>query len=140
MSTDVTEHTDVQRTYFNPKGTQVGSREEAFAAPEAVSTKVKLTLHNAGVSFQISAEINLGTYPFVLTGGQITAGICGAPWTITGGVLGDDLRLEAQRAGEGSCANSIIVVGEYVQPGAYRGTYGFNGTSSAFRHTTVFQA
>jgi hypothetical protein len=27
-----------------------------------------------------------------------------------------------------------------VQPGAYRGTYGFNGTSSSFRHTTILQA
>ena len=134
MTTDVTEQTEVQRAYYDPSGSQVESREEAFAVPEAISTKVGLTLHNAGVTFQIAAEINLGTYPFVLTGGQITSGICGAPWKITGGFLGDDLRLEAEREGEGSCANSIIVVGEFVQPGAYRGTYGFNGTSSSFRH------
>jgi hypothetical protein len=37
-----------------------------------------------------------------------------------------------------SCADTITVVGEFVNPGAYRGTYGFNGTSSSLHHTTMY--
>jgi hypothetical protein len=133
MSTDV-----AQRTYVDPHGTRVESREQAFAVPEAVSTTIRLTMHNSGVTFEIEAEINPNTYPFALTGGQIGADICGAPWKITGGYLGEELRLEAARAGQGPCAETITIVGEFVAPGAYRGTYGFDGTSSSFRHTTIY--
>jgi hypothetical protein len=48
------------------------------------------------------------------------------------------LRLEAARGGEGQCADTIIGVGDFAAPGAYRGTYGFNGTSNSFRHTTFY--
>lgn len=139
MSTEVDDRSTLHRTYFDPNGTQVESREEAFAVPEAVSTTVRLTLHNTAVTFEIEAEINPNTYPFSLTGGQITSGICGAPWKITGGFFGDDLLLRATREGQGSCATTITVVGEFVRPGAYRGTYGFDGTSSSFRHTTFYR-
>jgi len=135
MSTEVHERT----TYIDPYGTRVESREQAFAVPEAVSTTVRLTLHNTAVTFEIEAQISPNTYPFSLTGGQITSGICGAPWNITGGFLGEDLLLQASRAGDGPCADSITVVGEFVRPGAYRGTYGFNGASSSFRHTTLYR-
>jgi hypothetical protein len=138
MTTEVEEQAGVWRGYLDPSGRQVESREEAFAAPEAVTAITKLTLHNGVVTFEIEAQINPNTYPFVLTGGQITSGICGAPWNITGGYLGDDMRLDAARAGSGSCADTITVVGEFVNPGAYRGTYGFNGTSSSFHHTTMY--
>jgi hypothetical protein len=133
MSTEV-----AQRTYINPFGTRVESREQALATPEAVSTTTRLTLHNAGLTFEIEAEIDPNTYPFAFTGGQISADICGAPWNVTGGYLGDELRLEARRSGQGPCAETIIVVGEFVAPGAYRGTYGFDGASSSFRHTTIY--
>ena len=138
MSTEVDDRTGTQRTYIDPGGSRVESREQAFAVPMAVSTTTRLTLHNASVTFEIEAEIDPNTYPFSLKGGRITSGICGAPWDITGGFLGDDLRLEASREGEGSCADTIIVVGEFVRPGAYRGSYGFDGTSSSFRHTTLY--
>jgi len=138
MSTEVEYRPGAQRIYVGPTGTRVESRDQAFALPEAISIGVKLTLHNGGVTFEIEAQIDPNTFPFNLTGGQITSGICGAPWTITGGFLGDELRLEARRDGNGACADTIVVVGEFVHPGAYRGTYGFDGTSSSFRHTTIY--
>jgi hypothetical protein len=143
MSTAVNEQTQTWKGYVDPSGAQVDSRDAAFAAtdvsPEAISTTAKLTLHNgAGVTFTIAVEFSPNTYPFRLIGGEITGSICGAPWKITGGVLGDELRVDARRAGEGSCAETITVVGEFVNPSAYRGTYGFNGTSSSFPHTTIF--
>jgi hypothetical protein len=140
MSIDVTEQTQTRQGYIDPSGTQVESRDEALVTPEAISTTTRLTLHNAGVTFEMELQINPNSYPFRLVGGRITSGICGAPWDITGGHLGEDLRLDARRAGEGSCANTITVVGEFVNPGAYRGTYGFNGTSSSFPHTTLYHA
>lgn len=139
MSTAAQEQTEVRRGYHDAAGSLVETWKEAFAAPRATTTGIRLTLHNGGVTFEIEAEINPNTYPFLLTGGEITSGICGAPWSITGGHVGEDLRLDAKRAGGGSCADTITVVGEYVHPGAYRGTYGFNGTSASFRHTTVYQ-
>lgn len=139
MSTEVDERIGAARTYVDPSGSRVESREAAFAVPEAVSTSIRLTLHNAAVTFEMEIEIDPNTYPFSLTGGRITAGICGAPWDITGGFLGDDLLVQAARTGAGSCADTITVVGEFVRPGAYRGTYGFNGTSSSFRHTTLYR-
>lgn len=139
MSTEVDDRVGAQSTYTDPNGARVESREEAFAVPEAVSTTVRFTLHNTAVTFEIEAQINPNTYPFSLTGGQITSGICGAPWNITGGFFGEDLFLQASRAGEGSCAETITVVGEFVRPGAYRGTYGFDGTSNSFRHTTIYR-
>jgi hypothetical protein len=140
MSTDVSERTETRQGYVDPSGAQVDSRDEALVTPESVSTTTTLTLHNGGVTFEIEIEMDPNSYPFRLVGGKITSGICGAPWDVTGGHLGEDLRLDAKRAGQGSCANTITVVGEYVNPSAYRGTYGFNGTSSSFPHTTIYHA
>jgi len=138
MTNAIDEQVEVRHGYFNPWGTQVESREEAFTSPEAVTTTVRMTLHNGGVTFEIEAQISPSSYPFRLTGGQIKSGICGAPWNITGGYLGDDMRLDATRAGDGNCANTISIVGEFVHPAAYRGTYGFDGTSSSFPHATLY--
>jgi hypothetical protein len=139
MSTEVEERSRTERAFVDPSGAVVETREQAFPEPQAVAVTTRLTLHNSGVTFEIEAQINPNTYPFQLTGGRITSGICGAPWDITGGYYGDDLRLDARRTGDGSCAQTITVVGEYVHPGAYRGTYGFNGASGSFRHTTLYQ-
>jgi hypothetical protein len=51
--------------------------------------------------------------------------------------MGETIRLDVRRAGSGSCADTIASVGEYQDPPAYRGTYGFNGATSSFKHTTV---
>ncbi|MEV8022620.1 hypothetical protein AB0O76_41275 [Streptomyces sp. NPDC086554] len=133
-----------EHRFHNPQGAEVKTRDEAFASPqevsaEAVSTACKMQLHNGAITFAIEVKYNPNTYPHVVTGGQITAGICGAPWDITGGLIGDTIRLDAKRAGQGSCANTITIVGEYQNPPAYRGTYGFDGATASFKHTTLYQ-
>ena len=133
-----------EHRYLNPQGAEVKTRDEAFARPlevsaEALQATAKLELHNGQVTFAIELKYNPNTYPHVVTGGQITSGICGAPWNITGGSIGDQLRLDAKRAGQGSCANTITIVGEYQNPPAYRGTYGFDGATSSFKHTTRYE-
>ncbi|GAA2081729.1 hypothetical protein GCM10009801_40940 [Streptomyces albiaxialis] len=132
-----------EHRYINPQGAEVKTRDEAFASameatPEALETSSKLELHNGTVTFAIEVKYNPNTYPHVVTGGQITSGICGAPWDITGGLIGQQIRLDAKRTGQGSCANTLTIVGEYQNPPAYRGTYGFDGAASSFRHTTKF--
>ncbi|MFI6643573.1 hypothetical protein [Streptomyces sp. NPDC050504] len=135
-----------EHRYLNPQGAEVKTRDEAFAAAqqldvtaEAVQTEAKLTLHNGTTTFEMVVKYNPNTYPHVVTGGQITSGICGAPWDITGGFLGEQIRLDAKRAGQGSCANTITIVGEFQNPPAYRGTYGFDGAASSFKHTTRYE-
>ncbi|MBD0842523.1 MULTISPECIES: hypothetical protein [unclassified Streptomyces] len=132
-----------ERHFHNAQGAEVKTHDEAFAlqqqiSPEAVSAAAKLVLHNGSVTFDMEVKYNPNTYPHVITGGQITGTICGAPWNITGGFIGQTIRLDAKRAGTGSCAETLTVVGEYQNPPAYRGTYGFNGAASSFRHTTVY--
>lgn len=135
-----------EHRYLNPQGAEVKTRDEAFAATqqldvtaEAVQTEAKLTLHNGATTFEMTVKYNPNTYPHVVTGGQITSGICGAPWDITGGFVGEQIRLDAKRAGQGSCANTITIVGEFQNPPAYRGTYGFDGAASSFKHTTRYE-
>ncbi|WP_447036664.1 hypothetical protein [Streptomyces sp. DSM 118878] len=134
-----------ERRFHNPQGAEVKTRDEAFASQIAgvsardLSTGCKLTLHSGQVTFAIEVTYNPNTYPHVVTGGQITAGICGAPWDITGGTVGETIRLDAERAGQGSCASTITIVGEYQNPPAYRGTYGFDGATSSFKHTTRYE-
>lgn len=60
-------------------------------------------------------------------------------WDITGGSIGDQLRLDAERAGQGSRASTITVVGQFQNPPSYRGTYGFEGSPSSVNHTTLYQ-
>lgn len=129
---------EVMVRYFDADGAEVKTRDKAMATPQAMATTVALTLHNGATTFQMKVDINPNSYPFAVIGGQITSGICGAPWNLTGGHLGNDLRLDAKRAGSGSCASTITVVGEFQNPPSYRGTYGFDGATSWFKHTTVY--
>jgi len=136
-------HAGSEHRFHNPQGAEVKTRDEAFASQqdvsvEAVSTSAQLELHNGAVTFAIEVKYNPNTYPHVVTGGQITSGICGAPWDITGGQVGETIRLDAKRAGQGSCATTVTIVGEFQNPPAYRGTYGFNGATSSFKHTTRY--
>ncbi|MFC7219773.1 hypothetical protein ACFQLX_16615 [Streptomyces polyrhachis] len=132
-----------EHRFFNAQGAEVKTRDEAFAAlaadPVALSTPCRLELHAGSVTFAIDLTYNPTTYPHAITGGQITAGICGAPWEVTGGFLGEQLRLDARKTGQGSCASTITIVGEYQNPPAYRGTYGFDGATSSFKHTTRYE-
>ncbi|MFI1167878.1 hypothetical protein ACH4UM_30845 [Streptomyces sp. NPDC020801] len=132
-----------EHRFHNAHGAEVKTRDEAFAgqsdvSTEALSTTARLQLHNGAVTFDMEVRFDPNTYPYVVLGGQITSGICGAPWDITGGFVGDTIRLDAKRSGTGSCADTITIVGEYQNPPAYRGTYGFNGAASSFKHTTVY--
>ncbi|MEU6572814.1 hypothetical protein [Streptomyces sp. NPDC046805] len=111
--------------------------EIAEARPDSAA---KLEVHNGPVTFAMEVTYNPNACPYVVLGGQITGGICGAPWDITGGFIGDTLRLDARRAGQGPCATTLTVVGEFQSPSAYRGTYGLNGRrrrSSTRRCTTA---
>ncbi len=138
-TTDVTERpADLGQRFVDPMGAEVSSREESLVTPQAATVTARLELHNGAVTFEMDVEYNPNTYPHVITGGQIVSGICGAPWDIVGGYLGDSMRLDAERAGQGSCASTITVVGEYQNPPAYRGTYGFDGATSWVHHTTRY--
>ncbi|MFF1628524.1 hypothetical protein ACFVXV_24430, partial [Streptomyces sp. NPDC058272] len=81
-------HAGSELRFHNPQGAEVTTRDEAFASSqdvsvEAVPTSAKLELHNGAITFAIEVKCNPHTYPHVVTGGQITSGICGAPWEIT---------------------------------------------------------
>ncbi|MES5822761.1 hypothetical protein [Streptomyces sp. RG80] len=133
-----------EHRFHNAQGAAVKTWDEAFAArqdvsPEAFATTAKLELHNGSATFALEVKYNPNTYPYVVIGGQITSGICGAPWDITGGFMGQTIRIDAKRpVDDGRCARTITIVGEFQNPPAYRGTYGFNGATSSFKHTTVY--
>jgi hypothetical protein len=131
-----------EHRFHNAQGAEVKTRDEAFApqrevSPEAVSTTAKLELHNeAAVTWQLEVQYNPNTYPYVIIGGHITGTISGGPWNITGGFMGETIRLDAKRTSGGT--ETVTIVGEFHNPPAYRGTYGFNGDTSSFKHTTVY--
>ncbi|WP_329278530.1 hypothetical protein [Streptomyces sp. NBC_01451] len=134
-----------EHRFHNAQGAEVKTRDEAFAAetgvsPEALATSAKLELHNgAAVTWQLEVKYNPNTYPYVVVGGRITGTICGSTWNITGGFMGQTIRLDATNASSGgSCAATLTLIGEYQNPPAYRGTYGFNGATSSFKHTTIY--
>lgn len=130
--------------FIDAQGSEVTTRDEAFAphrerdvAAEALQVTTGMRLNNGALSFEMEVRYNPNTYPHTVTGGRITSGVCGAPWDITGGSIGPNLRLEAtRRGGPGTCARSMTVIGQFQVPLSYRGTYGFDGQSSTFPHTT----
>lgn len=125
--------------FFDAFGNPANSLDAVGAAPQATTQQACLELHNGPVTFVVEVDFTPNTYPYVITGGTVKSGVCGAPWTVTGGVMGSDLRLTARRTGTGNCADTLTVVGEYQNPPSWRGTYGFNGAASSFRHTTLFR-
>ncbi|TMR15006.1 hypothetical protein ETD86_27795 [Nonomuraea turkmeniaca] len=128
------------RAFYDATGGQAKSFAESVAAQKAATINAYVELRNGSAIFVIDLEIDPNTYPFQVVSGTIKSGICGAPWAVTGGQLGDQLLLNATRKGQGSCASTITVVGEQQDPLSWRGTYGFDGTASSFRHTTIFHA
>ncbi|MFG1945805.1 hypothetical protein [Nonomuraea sp. NPDC048826] len=128
------------RGLYDASGGSVSSFAESLATPKAATTNAYVELHNGAVTFMIDLELDTNTYPFQVRSGTIKSGICGAPWAVTSGHLGEQIRLDATRKGQGNCANTIIIVGERQDPMSWRGTYGFNGGASSFRHTTIFHA
>ncbi|NEO34457.1 MAG: hypothetical protein F6K36_29470 [Symploca sp. SIO3C6] len=130
-----------EKKYFSPQGTLVRSREEAVAtaAVAGATNTACLELRNGSVQFIIEVTFDPNTSPFLITGGQITGSICGSPWEVIGGSMGSTLRIEAEGQDTPGCANTIIIVGNYQMPSSWSGTYGFNGNSTSFRHTTLFR-
>jgi hypothetical protein len=130
-----------ERRFHNAQGAEVKTHDEAFGAqqevsPQAAAATAKLELNNgATVTWQLEVKYNPNTHPYVILGGQITGTISGPPWNITGGFIGDTIRLDARRH-DGTA--TVTIVGEFQNPPAYRGTYGFNGATSSFQHTTVY--
>jgi hypothetical protein len=109
-----------------------------FAAPAVSPAKACLQLHLGSTVFNFNVNINADVYPYPITGGTITGSICQAPWTVTGGSLGNSLTIHGQRAPVTACSTSISVVGNFDNPSSYIGTYGFNGSSTMFSHHTLF--
>ena len=97
-----------------------------------------LQLHLGSTVFNFNMAINADVYPYPITGGSITGSICQAPWTVTGGSLGNGLVIHGQRTPVSGCATTIAVVGNYNNPSSYIGTYGFDGSSTMFDHRTLF--
>ena len=89
--------------------------------------------------FNFNVTINPNAYPYPITGGTITGSICGAPWQVTGGSLGNNLTIIGHKSPPvAGCASSINVVGNFNAPAGYVGTYGFNGSSTMFNQHTLF--
>jgi hypothetical protein len=104
------------------------------------SASACLTLYNGPtVKWQISVTFNPNTYPFFITGGSIKGTICGSPkGVVTGGTMGPNLLIHGNLDGGGGCAATVTIVGHYQDPSSYSGTYGFDGSSTEFSHTTLY--
>jgi hypothetical protein len=116
-----------------------GGPEAAAALATSVSPATAcLQLHLGSTVFNFNVNINADVYPYAITGGTITGSICQAPWSVTGGSLGNALTITGQRTPVAGCANTVHVVGNFNNPSSYIGTYGFNGSSNQFDHHTLF--
>jgi len=116
---------------------RVGAEAAGPLAASASPATACLQLHLGSTIFNFNVNINADVYPFPITGGTITGSICQAPWTVTGGSLGNALTIQGQRSPIAGCATSIAVVGNFNNPSSYAGTYGFNGSSTMFDHHTL---
>jgi|SRR3954451_9681721 len=144
--------------FFDASGAQVADQAAHAAARVPAGLRPAtacLELHAAGVVFKIQVIVNPNAYPFLIVGGAITGDICNGlttHWVVSGGSFGSNLVIEAKRvplanapaaigsvAGSGDCATSMSIVGSYRAPDSYAGTYGTNGSSAEFSHTTLFK-
>jgi hypothetical protein len=135
MTQEITEHEAVYDATGAPTE-DLRRAQDATALAAQVTTC--LVLHSDATTFTIRVDVDANANPPQILGGQISGMICGGPWVITGGTIGSCLVLNASHQGSGSCASTITIVGSFANPPRWVGTYGFNGDSSAFRHTTVF--
>ncbi len=121
-------------------GKRLTAEEAAKGGPAAAQATACLTLYNGpAVKWQISVTFNPNTYPFVITGGTIKGTICGSPkGVVTGGSMGPTLLIHGNLDGGGGCASTVTIVGHYQDPSSYAGTYGFDGSSTEFPHTTLY--
>lgn len=121
-------------------GKIIPEKEALAAVALSAQATACLTLYNGPqVKWQINVTFNPNSYPFIITGGTIKGSICGTPHgTITGGSLGPNLVIHGNLNGGGSCATTVTIVGHYQDPSSYAGTYGFNGSSTSFPHTSLY--
>jgi hypothetical protein len=130
--------------FFDPRGGAAASKQAALALPPAAAAtrRAYFELHFAGggIPFEIEVLFNPSSYPFVITGGTIKGSICNSPtWVVTGGSIGPTLQINGSNVCPSpSCASTISIVGKCQCTPSYIGTYGFNGSSTMFNHSTLF--
>jgi hypothetical protein len=131
--------------FFDPRGGAVATKQAALApvpAAAAATRRAYFELHFAGggTIFEIEVLFDPTSYPFVITGGTIKGSICNSPtWVVTGGSIGPALQINGSNVcPTPNCASSISIVGKCQCTPSYIGTYGFNGSSTMFNHSTLF--
>jgi hypothetical protein len=133
-----------QVKFFDSRGGVAATRQEAIAAVAAAAAtrRAYFELHSVGggAIFEIEVLFNPTSYPFVITGGTIKGNICNSPtWVVTGGSIGPSVRIDGSNVCPGpNCASSISIVGKCQCTPSYVGTYGFDGSSTSFKHSTLF--
>ena len=134
-----------QVKFFDSRGGVAATRQEAFAADPAAAAATRrayFELHSVGggAIFEIEVFFNPTSYPFVITGGTIKGNICNSPtWVVTGGSIGPSVRIDGSNVCPSpNCASSISIVGKCQCTPSYIGTYGFDGSSTSFKHSTLF--
>ena len=137
--------TAAQAKFFNPRGGAVATKQAglaAMAAAAAATRRAYFELHFAGggVIFEIEVLFNPTSHPFAITGGTIKGSICNSPtWVVTGGSIGQSLQINGSNVCPSpSCASSITIIGKCECTPSYIGTYGFDGSSTMFNHSTLF--
>ncbi|HWT02188.1 MAG TPA: hypothetical protein VN256_18195 [Pyrinomonadaceae bacterium] len=141
----VTKAAAAEPRFFDAKGGAAETKQAALAiipgaAPQTRRAYFELHYSGGGVIFEIEVLFNPTTYPFAITGGTIKGSICGSPsWVVTGGSIGPTLQINGSNVCPSpNCASSITVVGKCQCTPSYIGTYGFNGSSNMFKHSTLF--
>jgi hypothetical protein len=130
--------------FFDPRGGAAPTKQaaQAVAAAAAATRRAYFELHysGGGTIFEIEVTFNPTSWPFVITGGTIKGSICNSPtWVVTGGSIGSTLLINgANVCPSPSCASSISIKGACQCTPSYPGTYGFNGSSTMFKHVTLF--
>jgi len=94
---------------------------------------------NNDQTFFINATLDVTTSPYTILGGNISGTICDAPnWTLTGGTVGSSITINGRHTGTAPCASTVTIVAPFGPPAGYTGTYGFDGASTSFAHSTLF--
>jgi hypothetical protein len=154
---------DAAPVFFDAAGKVVKDHAAFQAArvvhPGILTATACLELHGIGqggaVIFNIQVTVDPNTYPFLILEGSIGGDICQVPltqWVITGGSFGPQLFIDAKRlplvldptaigpiGGDEGCAKTMRIIGTFQAPDSYAGTYGTEGSSFDFSHTTLFK-
>jgi hypothetical protein len=144
MATKKSDDSD-QENFFDPRGGVVPTKQAALAAAKTTGTATRrayfdLYLPAGGGIFEIEVLFDPSSWPFVISGGTIKGIICGSPsWVVTGGSIGSALTINGSNVcPKKGCSTSITIIGKCQCTPSYIGTYGFNGSSNMFNHSTLF--